>query len=97
MGSKVNSYLAPNTIAQLGPLSIDCIEACGWFVKEAFFCTINPIKMKAKVPNLSLSCTMDSIKALVFAFMCVVLQKHQLVEETCLKLATNELPTNLPI
>jgi hypothetical protein len=73
MGSKVNSYLAPNTIAQLGPLSIDCIEACGWFVKEAFFCTINPIKMKARVPNLSLSCTMDSIKALVFAFM---LQKH---------------------
>jgi hypothetical protein len=61
MGSKVNSYLAPNIIAQLGPLSVDYIEACGWFVKEAFFFIINPIKTKAKVPNLSLSCTMDPI------------------------------------
>jgi hypothetical protein len=61
MGSKVNSYLAPNIIAPLGPLSINCIEACGWFVKEAFFYIINPIKMKAKVQNLSLSCTMDPI------------------------------------
>jgi hypothetical protein len=54
MGSKVSSYLAPNIIAQLGPLSIDCIEACGWFVKKALFYIINPMKMKAKVPNLSL-------------------------------------------
>jgi hypothetical protein len=61
MGSKVHSYLAPNIIAQLGPLSIDCIEACGWFVNEAFFFIINPIKIKAKAPNLSLSCTMDPI------------------------------------
>jgi hypothetical protein len=53
MGSKVNSYLTPNIIARLEPLSIDSIEACGWFVKESFFCIINPIKMKAKVPNLS--------------------------------------------